>query len=365
MPSWSKLSYRSVFHLWPNVLVYASAAAVAGLCSALQIPLAWLLGSMVTAIILALGGLPAHPPAMCRKAGQLCIGTGVGLNMTDTALAEVVRWLPLMLATAIGSVLVTSIISVFLARFARIDMKSSFFACLPGGLAEMGTVGKSFGAEPEPVAVVQALRVILVVLFVPSTLIALGMTGAYSAPSSSFISMYWVPTLILGGMVGVLILSRLRLNNPWMLGGVIFAAILASSSVVEGRMPNSVSSLGQLLIGVAVGSQFRRSILEKMPRLAAFGTLSIAALSALLCLYSLILAAIMGMEPAALILATAAGGMSEMSATAQVLHLAVPLVVSFQIVRSLVVNGLASYYFVGLSRVGFFELVARVGSRQK
>ena len=63
------------------------------------------------------------------------------------------------------------------------------------------------------------------------------------------------------------------------------------------------------------------------------------------------------------VLATSPGGMSEMAATAQTLHLSVALVVAFQVVRAVMVNSMATVYWTILSRSGFLTLVERVVGR--
>jgi len=73
-------------------------------------------------------------------------------------------------------------------------------------------------------------------------------------------------------------------------------------------------------------------------RLAVVSALSAAALSVLLALLAVPIALLSGLPLAAMILGLAPGGMLEMSLTAQALELAVPLVLAFHLLRTVLCN---------------------------
>ncbi|WP_272939037.1 AbrB family transcriptional regulator [Sinorhizobium meliloti] len=339
---------------------YTVSAIVAYSAYRAHLPLAWMLGSLFPAAILSLLGLQLRPHRTFRRFGQACVGAGIGLNMTAPVLAQLIVWLPVMVGTALTSVLLSSVVAAGLARGAKIDMKTAFFASLPGGLSEMGNIGLKMGARPEPIVIVQTLRVTLVVIVIPPALVAFGLTGSFTPPAAEPVAAHLVIALLIGGSFVAIVLNTLRLNNPWTIGAVIFAATLASAEMVTGRMPSEVLSCGQFLMGFAVGSHFRPEMLRKMPRVSIFGTFSVLALTALTAGLALLLSSAFGLSFTVSALATAPGGMSEMSATAQALHVAVPFVVGFQVLRGVLVNGLASHYYTLLSKIGFLGVLQKV-----
>src|SRR5262245_10005192 len=160
-------------------LGYATACLVGYGASRVHMPLAWVLGPVIAAAALGIAGLTLPAPTIMRRCGQLIIGCTVGLSMTSAVVAGLVAWLPLMILTAVFSVLVSATSSTLLARFADIDSKTAFFAVLPGGLAEMGNIGASVGARMEPIALIQALRIAFVVFLIPPLMVA---HGLYQAP---------------------------------------------------------------------------------------------------------------------------------------------------------------------------------------
>ena len=338
---------------------YALAFLLASGLHALAVPLAWILGPLLVAAALSLAGVKLTPPVWLRQFGQLAIGATVGLNMTAAVLVQLVGWFPLMVISGLVMIAISAVFSVLLARLARIDTRSAFFANLPGGLAEMGNVGERAGAQPEPIAIVQSLRVAIIVLLVPPLLIILGYSRV--PPSTDpILSAPSVVLLLVAGSLGALLLHALRLNNPWTIGSMLCTATLAANGIVAGHMPTAIFFLAQLLLGYAVGSRFRPGMIRKLPRVTAAGAMTVLGIGAIMAGYATVVSIIFGLDPMTAMLATAPGGMSEMAATAQTLHLGVALVVAFQMVRAVLVNSLASVYWAAFSRSGLLALLERL-----
>jgi membrane AbrB-like protein len=314
-----------------------------------------MLGPILVAASLSIAGVDLNPDDNLRRLGQLIIGVAVGLNMTAPALIELLQWSPIMVGSALFSVLVAAMAGIFLARYAAIDQRTAFFACLPGGLAEMGNIGGRLGADPEPIAIVHTLRVTLIVLIIPPTLLALGSPNFTSLQSAGNISAPLAAILITGGAAGAALLRIARLNNPFMIGAIVFAAAAASSGFVSGGLHPGVFAAGQLLVGFAVGCRFRQEMLSRLPRVTMAAVMVVMVLMLIMAGFGVVLAEFSGFTYPAAILATSSGGLSEMATTAQVLHLAVPLVVGFQVTRGVLVNGFASYYYKLFVSFGFYR----------
>lgn len=346
--------------LGPTLGVYAAALAVGYAGFLLHIPLWWMLGPMLTAAAFSIGGVRPRVSDRLRRIGQMMVGASVGLNFSGPVLAELVRWFPLMILAASFAILASCVGGALFARFARIDPVTAYFASLPGGLAEMGNVGSAMGGRTEIIALLQTLRIALVVLTLPPILLALGTPDFSSLPAAGTVSYASILVLAAGSAIFSWCLGLLRLNNPYMIGAVIFTAILSTNDVVVGRMPTPVFALAQLLLGFAVGCRFNRAMLAEVPRVTVVGLLFVVFIMAVMAMFAWLSAWAAGLDFSTALLATSPGGMAEMTVTAQALHLAVPLVLSFQVVRGLMVNGLASHVYVLLTKLGFFRFMRRL-----
>jgi hypothetical protein len=340
----------------------AAGYGIAGLAgygaSLAHLPLAWVLGPLIVAAVLGIAGLELPAPALPRRAGQLIIGATVGLGMTSAVVTGLLEWLPLMIFTAFFSVFVSASLSTALASLGRIDGKTAFFAVLPGGLSEMGNIGATIGARMEPIALIQALRVAVIVLVVPPLMVARGLNQAPIplldlSPTMTALS-------VTVSLCGASIAHLVRLNNPWMIGALISTGILTAVGLVEGRMPHLLFVVGQILIGYNIGTRFRRDAVRKLPRVAAVGMIVIVAMMVLMALYAFAINQLLGLDLATGILSSSPGGTAEMAATAQALHLPVALITAFHVTRSVFVNGFATYYWRGLAAIGYLGALERI-----
>jgi membrane AbrB-like protein len=117
------------------------------------------------------------------------------------------------------------------------------------------------------------------------------------------------------------------------MGALVVAMLLTMSSIELSAMPRWLSNAAQLVIGVSLGVRFTPAFVHTAPRWlasAAWGSLMMIGLCAG---FALLLAWGTGLHPATLVLATAPGGIAEMSITAKVLQLGAPVVTAFQVCR--------------------------------
>jgi membrane AbrB-like protein len=344
--------------------VLVAAAAAGALASRGGVPLAWVLGPMVVTAAASIAGWPFFASKRGRRFGQLLVGSSIGLNVTAAALGLIVQWFPAMLTTAIVAILLAALLSVPFARAARIDPTTAFFALTPGGLAEMANVGQVAGARPEPVALSQAIRVALLVSIMPPLILAFGVDGGIPSVSlADDLSIREMAILFAGAVAGVALLTLMRANNAWMVGALVASGTLAGLGIVSGHMPAPLFMLGQFLIGIAIGGNFRRESLLRLPRVAVMVVVFIALLTLLLFGYAVLLWLATGIDLSSTALASSPGGLAEMSLTAQVLHLNVALVTAFHITRSFIVNSFTLQIFRLLERIGLFRAVGRVVDR--
>ena len=355
----AKLSPRAFISLALSLLAGALAAHF-------HVPLAWTLGPLVATAAMSIFGQPIFAPLLGRRFGQLVIGTSTGLSVTAAVLASIVAFLPLIVLSSFVAVLFSGVVSVFFARFARLDRKTAFFAMVPGGLSEMANIGSLAGAHAEPIAVSQALRVALLVLIMPQLIVSLGIHGNID---DLVVQAYltW-PTLFasLGcGVAGIGLAWLLRFNNPWMIGALVGASAATSAGLLHGRMPYWLFATGQMMMGLAIGARFRREMVMRLPRLFAISALHTLALAAMLLALALVLSGFTSLDFASAALGTSPGGTTEMAVTAQTLHLSVGLVTAFHVVRAFVVNGFATRFYTLFEWAGLFRLMERcVGTSQ-
>jgi membrane AbrB-like protein len=350
---------------WRAVLCLALSILAGFVGHALHIPLAWVLGPMLVTAAFAMSGAKPMAPVTGRRLGQIIIGSSIGLYMTMPIILHVLGWVPLMIATAVISICLSAVLSIGLAHFAGISAKTAYFALLPGGLTEMANIGSAAGAQSEPIALSQALRVALVVCILPQLILHTGTAGTFDGMASvPFLSLTTMPLLFAAGVVGAYLMRLLRLNNPWSIGALFGVAVLTASGWLDGRMPLEVFYVGQYLIGIAIGARFRREIVGRLFRLTIVAAIFAVLLMAVLLGYAGIMSGVTDIDFASAALASSPGGFAEMTVTAQTLHLDVALVAAFHILRAFFVNGMATHAWTVLDKTGLFTIVEKLLPRR-
>ncbi len=182
MPKWLA-DWRDMVRFAPPPAPWRAALCL--LCGALagylgqrfHVPLAWVLGPMLVTAAFSIAGIRPFAPVAGRRLGQMVIGSSIGLHLTLPVLLHLFGWLPLMAISAVVAVTCGALLSVGLACFGGISSKTAYFCLVPGGLSEMANIGSSVGAEPEPIALAQALRIAILVCILPQVILHMGIIG--------------------------------------------------------------------------------------------------------------------------------------------------------------------------------------------
>ena len=307
--------------------------------SALNTPIPWLLGPLVFVAGVNLAGFRIACPNGTRQLGQIVIGTAIGLRFTPEVSAIVAGQIHWMAIAAIVAVLLGGVGALIQIRIARLDPATAYFGSVPGGMAEMLTLGDRYKAEPVATALSQTVRVGIVVVTVPAALTWFG-TGGDEMFALRSIPVDWalLPLLIGGCAAFSFLLSRLGVTNAWMLGACGFAGVLTASGIELSGLPDIFLILGQLLIGASLGERFDREPMRRAPRVIVGAALSTALLLAAGVALAAAIGAASNIPLTTMIAATCPGGLAEMGITAEVLGLGVPLVTAYHLTRILLIT---------------------------
>ena len=312
----------------------AVATAAGALFNALHTPIPWLLGPLLVIGAVNIAGWRIGCPPGTRQTGQILIGAIIGLYFTAAIAMLVLGQLPWMLLIAAISIGLGGLAALVLVRYAGLDGPTAFFGSVPGGMAEMLTIGDRLNADTTSMAVAQLTRVTIVVIMVPAALTYYGEAGSdIFTPLSQEVSPWGLAVLLGGAGAAALALNHFGVTNAWMLGAFAFTAGLTLAGVDLSAVPRPLILAAQVFIGCSVGQRFEREAMARAPRVvvgSAVGTLVLIGAGVAL---AALVAAMSDISFSSMVAATAPGGLAEMSMTAQVLGLGVPLVTAYHIVR--------------------------------
>ena len=303
----------------------------------LNAPLPWMLGPIFMIAACNLAGAGFAPPIAVRRSGQWVVGAVLGLYFTPDAVARMAALGPALIVATLAIIMIGLSFCWALIRFARADPATAFFGGAIGGASEMQVQGERNGGSGQLISAGHTLRLIIVITLIPFSMAMLGVRGDDAwLPPPMEIS---VPALLaLAACTGVaaVLAQRLRVPNAWVLGSLFCAAFMAYSEILLTALPRPLINIGQLLLGVAIGSRFAPDFFRVAPRYLAVVAISSVTGVVMALLLAWGLASLSGLRVATLLLAVAPGGVAEMALTAKVLQLGVPVMTAFQVARVVV-----------------------------
>jgi membrane AbrB-like protein len=140
-----------------------------------KLPAPWLIGSLLGVIIfetvsssIVANGATFFWPQSIVVIGQILIGTSIGSRFKKSMFIGLKR---IMIVSTIGTLLLIIAMYVcayIVSSFTGISLVTSVLAFAPGGVVEMSTAAVSLHADSTFVVAVQTLRIIMVILLLPS-----------------------------------------------------------------------------------------------------------------------------------------------------------------------------------------------------
>ncbi|MFQ5682517.1 MAG: AbrB family transcriptional regulator [Candidatus Binatia bacterium] len=331
----------------PAILKALALGIPAGyLFNRLGTPIPWMIGPMITVATLNLMGVRMHAVPYGRQMGQVVLGSAVSLYFTPTVVAALAaNFAAIAIATA-SAFLIGGLGALILSRVSGVDGKSTFFASIPGGAMAMAVLAERYGAQIPPVAVAHSLRVSFVVIVIPFALTYGGipLEAAAYRPDVPLALLILVPWLAFGFVLGE-VSERLRLQNGYLLAPLFFGAALTMGGIQLSAVPHWMIKFAQLMFGLILGVRYERTFFHLYKLFIPFALLNSIFIVIASVTVAATLSGVFGLPIATMVIATAPGGMSEMTITAQALQIGVPLVVAFHLFRVVIVNMGAQYIY--------------------
>lgn len=324
--------------LWFLTLALGGAGGYA--FSLLGVPLAWLLGSLAVVAAVGLGGFKLAMPPGGRQVGQVLLGCAIGLTFTPQVAAYVAGFLPVMIGAAFLSIGYGVLAGLALRRTSGTDPATAFFSSVPGGVVEMSVLAERHHGDTASVSLAQSLRILLVVTTIPPVVTLLGLTGS---DPFELVVLPFQPLGLVVLLAGCAALGwlggRRKIANAWFLGPMLVALVVSISGTVLSGVPTELVNFAQVVMGATLGLRYQRDRVIALRRFLAPALLSTVILVGLNVATGVVIGLAVGLPPVTIALAISPGGMAEMSITAKILHLGVPIVVAFHVVRIFLVIG--------------------------
>jgi len=173
---------RSKLERMPVAETLLVAAAGAGLLELIGFPGALVAGSMLAVAVAALAGRPMRVPLPLARVCFVMVGMLLGTVVTPQTLRGIATW-PLSVALLMVAVMTMLAGTAGYLRWVHgWQPLSALLGASPGSMAQVMALAAELGADLRGIAIVQVMRVLLIVLGVPAGLAAFGLAVTPVAP---------------------------------------------------------------------------------------------------------------------------------------------------------------------------------------
>jgi uncharacterized protein len=293
---------------------------------------------MVACLFAALAGAPLQGMGVVSTAARTILGVAVGASITPDVLARVPQMAGSVALVPIYVVLIGAVGFPFFRRLG-FDPATAWYAAMPGGLADMVTFGQEAGADVRALSLIQATRVLIIVIAAPLIL-----TGFYGASLDQPIGapLRDVPAvelalMVAAALIGWKVAERVGLFGASILGPMIVTAALSLTDMIHSRPPAEAILVAQLFIGLAIGVHYVGVTFRELRGFVLSGLAFVVILAILAAIFTEIVTLTGLAEPVEGFLAFAPGGQAEMTVLALVAGADLGFVILHHLVRIVVV----------------------------
>jgi membrane AbrB-like protein len=336
----------------PTVLLTLAIGTFGGiLASFVHLPLPMLLGSLLAVAALALvgwrpiGHLPQFPSGI-RLFFMPIIGLAIGAHVTPAILSDARLWWPSLLALLVYIPLAHLLGYRALAATDNLDPVTRFFGTAPGGLTETVLMGEEAGADVQMLTMLQFLRLILTIIIVPvgftlATGHAVGSAGGASLVLPHEIHLPDIAWLLAAGVAGAALGKISRLPAGIITGPILVSAVLHMTGLTEASPPGWTIALTQIVVGTSLGVRFAGMPLRRFAQAVRLAGLNVVISLSLAAGFAFALADVVREPVAAVFLAFAPGGLTEMTLIALSLQMSTLYVTAHHVLRIVLAVALA------------------------
>ncbi|PRY48270.1 hypothetical protein LY71_110162 [Geodermatophilus tzadiensis] len=303
------------------------------------VPSAPLFGGLLAGLVRGLAGRTRLAvPRTGTAAAQAVVGVSIGaLVDLDTLAALGEDWLPVLLVT-VATLLLTVTAGLLLRLQPGIGPVTGAFAMIAGGASGITAMARDLGADDRMVAVLQYLRVLLIVVAMP--VVATVVYGAHPGSGGTVATPDgpgWPAGLAFTAscaLAGYGLARPVRLPVPALLGPMLVAAAVDLGGLSAGAtVPGAVEAVAFGLIGLQVGLAFTRESLRTIGRALPLALAIIVGLVVACAGLGEVLAAATGATRLDAYLATTPGGLYAVLATAAGTGADTTFVLAVQVLR--------------------------------
>jgi hypothetical protein len=290
----------------------------------LDLPAGLVSGSVLAVAAAALLGRPVRLPLGLARVCYVVVGVLLGGVVTPETLRGVAAWpasIALLMLASLGMIVATT---VYLRVVHRWDMFSALLGASPGAMGQVIALSTELGGNLRAIAIVQTVRVLLLVVGLPNGLALFGLVApAVPLPRgpADFAVLGEMIVLLAVATVCAAAFQRFRFPGGLLFGAMAGSGILHGTGLVHAGLPWWLGGSSVITLGALVGSRFANTTPRMLVRDLGAALGSFAVSMAVATIFILIVAHLFAFPIANIVIAFSPGAQDTMMVLALALHL--------------------------------------------
>jgi uncharacterized protein len=319
----------------------AIGAVGGGLLGLAKFPAGWLSGAIIAVAIAALARRPVRVPMLLGQAANIVLGISLGASVTPDSVARMASWPASLAVLALAMACGSAAVVFYLCKMHDWDVLSALFASSPGGLSQALAMAAETGSDLRSVAMVQAMRVLVLSAGLPLCFAAFGITGSrpmLNAAVATAASMEELALLVVAATLGALVAYRLRLPGGLLVGAMAVSGVLHATGLVKVNLPLPAAIVAFIVMGSIIGARFAGTDIWLLRRLTVVGLGALAVGTAVASVFAVAASVLLSLPVGDVVMAFAPGALEAMTTLAFALNLDPAYVGTHHIARLIFVS---------------------------
>jgi hypothetical protein len=312
---------ETILRLAETLAIGAVGGAALGLA---KFPAGWLSGAIIAVAIAAMVRRPVRVPMLLGQAANIVLGISLGASVTPDSVARMSSWPASLAVLALAMACGSAAVVFYLHKVHDWDVLSALFASSPGGLSQALALAAEAGADLRSVAMVQAIRVLVLSAGLPLCFAAFGITGSrpiLNPAVATVASMEELSVLLVAAIISALVAYRLRFPGGLLVGAMAASGVLHATGLVKVNLPLPAAIVAFVVMGSIIGARFAGTDIWLLRRLTVVGLGALAVGTAVASVFAVAAALLLSLPVGDVVMAFAPGALEAMTTLAFALNL--------------------------------------------
>tara|TARA_B100001996_G_scaffold354283_1_gene316152 strand:- start:1171 stop:2250 length:1080 start_codon:yes stop_codon:yes gene_type:complete len=250
------------------LLVIAISIPSAVLADYFHIPLAWMLGPMITISISALIGVKVVMPKLALSGILIILGLYIGNYIDQNLINQMVNWIWTSIIMFFYILVSILIVSKYLQKFSNYKKKTSIFSAAPGALGPLLILAEYENSDLSQVATSHLIRLIIIITVFPFIIVNFAETEALVIEKFNYLDQnhFNLIVLLIGSIVLILFFEKIKIPAALLSGTLVASGILQITEVASYKLPDESINFCLLILGASVGCRFAEKTIKEVAK---------------------------------------------------------------------------------------------------